>query len=265
MDLIVHHYGNTGPRVIVLHGGPGAAGSGAPIAKGLSDTCRVMEPWQRTHSEEGLTVARHVADLDDLITSDCQNENPIIAGESWGAMLALAYAATHPDKMQSLVLIGCGTFDKVSRAKMNQIISDRLGDEGLKKMEQITRDYPHPKDHLPRQYELIHPVYNYETVIETSDGPGRFDAKAHQETWDDMLKCQEEGLYPQHFTNIKCPVLMIHGDYDPHPGKSIRDVLLEYMPQLVYIELEKCGHSPWAEKWAKDRFFEVMNDWIFSH
>jgi pimeloyl-ACP methyl ester carboxylesterase len=42
-----------------------------------------------------------------------QNDaKPSIVGESWGAMLALAYASAYPETTAAIVLVGCGTFDK---------------------------------------------------------------------------------------------------------------------------------------------------------
>jgi len=77
----------------------------------------------------------------------------------------------------------------------------------------------------------------------------------HTETWNDMIRCQEEGIYPQSFTIIRCPVIMLH-------GKMIRDKLKQYIPQLEYHEFEKCGHSPSKEKYVKDDFFQVMCAWL---
>ena len=127
--LTVHSYGVSGPQVIVLHGGPGAAGSAAPLARGLADSFGVLEPWQRTGAGEPVTVAQHIADLHELIKSRCGGEKPALVGESWGAMLALAYAAAHPAGTKSLVLIGCGTFDQASRRQMEATIEARMNDQ----------------------------------------------------------------------------------------------------------------------------------------
>jgi len=43
----VREYGKSGPLVIVLHGGPGAAGEMAPVAGALADSFRVLEPFER--------------------------------------------------------------------------------------------------------------------------------------------------------------------------------------------------------------------------
>jgi hypothetical protein len=48
------------------------------------------------------------------------------------------------------------------------------------------------------------------------------DARGHAESWNDMLRLQADGIYPAAFAAIKTPVLMLHGDFDPHPGPLIR-------------------------------------------
>jgi pimeloyl-ACP methyl ester carboxylesterase len=60
-------------------------------------------------------------------------------------------------------------------------------------------------------------------------------------------------------------VLMLHGCYDPHPGEFIRDGLQKFIPHLEYGEFERCGHSPWIEEHARDRFLSVLRSWLQRH
>src|SRR5713226_3040482 len=126
--LRVREYGDSGPRVIVLHGGPGAAGHMAPVARGLAGSYRVIEPLQRGNGGERLTVARHVADLHEIINVYAQDCHPAMLGASWGAMLALAYAAAHPDSTGPVILVDCGTFDLGARAALQRTIAERMTD-----------------------------------------------------------------------------------------------------------------------------------------
>jgi pimeloyl-ACP methyl ester carboxylesterase len=73
---------------------------------------------------------------------------------------------------------------------------------------------------------------------------------------------QMEGIYPPAFTNIHVPILMVHGDYDPHPGRLIRDSLCPCLPQLEYRELEQCGHYPWQVRYAAEAFFALIYEWL---
>lgn len=84
----------------------------AAVARGLAGRCQVVEPFQRgsgsgqrSSGAERLSVRRHVADLDEVIESCCGGARPALVGSSWGAVLALAYAAEHSLRAGPLVLI----------------------------------------------------------------------------------------------------------------------------------------------------------------
>ncbi len=260
----VRTYGTLGPWVIVLHGGPAAAGNAAPIARGLASSFHVLEPWQRGSGGEPLTVARHVADLDALVTARCREGPPALVGESWGAMLALAYAAAHPRSTGPIVLIGCGTFDLVARTRLRATLAERMGDDLRQQLERLSREIPDPGVRLKKEYDLTRSLYLCDPIAADADSeePIPFDTRAHTETWQDMLRLQKAGVYPTAFAAIRSPVLMLHGTYDPHPGPMIRASLEPYLPQLEYIEWERCGHSPWLERAVREEFFATLSDWL---
>jgi pimeloyl-ACP methyl ester carboxylesterase len=250
--------------VVVLHGGPAAVGSAAPLARGLAAAFRVLEPWQRGSSGEPLTVARHIADLHGLVESRCADARPALVGESWGAMLALAYAAAHPTSVGPLVLVGCGTFDPVARARMWVTLEERMGNKLRHRLDHLAEEFPDPGDQLTKRLELTRGLYTYAPIaVVQEEGAGEpFDVRAHTETWADMVRLQEAGVYPAAFAAITSPVLMLHGTYDPHPGPMIRASLAPYLPQLEYRGWERCGHWPWSEKYVHDEFFAVLYEWL---
>jgi pimeloyl-ACP methyl ester carboxylesterase len=260
----IRTYGTYGPAVIVLHGGPGAPGYMAPVARGLADSFRVLEPWQRPSGGEPLTVARHVADLHELVESHCAGARPALVGSSWGAMLALVYAAAHSDRTGPLVLIGCGTFDRAARRRMQAMLDERLNYGLRQRLERLPEDYPDPDQRLEIMGKLILPLYSYDLVT-TDQEIEAHDARARQETWADMVRLQDEGVYPAAFAAIDAPVLMLHGAADPHPGPMIRDSLEPHLPQLEYHEWQRCGHYPWLEKTVRNEFFAVLRTWLAAH
>jgi pimeloyl-ACP methyl ester carboxylesterase len=262
--VTVRSYGRAGPRVLVLHGGPGAPGYVAPLARALAGHFGVLEPFQRRSGGEPLTVARHVEDLDELIRSHRAGMRPALVGSSWGAMLALAYAAAHPEEAGPLVLVGCGTFDWSSRTEMYKRLDARM-DEALRaQFARLARDVADPDQRFARQGDLLLPLYSSDPVtldqeLETCDERG------YRETWADMLRLQRQGVYPAAFATIRSPVLMLHGAADPHPGALIRDSLAPFLPQLRYREWERCGHYPWMERAVREEFFVVLRDWLVKH
>lgn len=254
-------YGDKGRPVVVLHGGPSAAGTAEPIAKGLSKDFHVYEPWQRASGDIPLSVAVHISDLNKLITSICPNIPPAIVGESWGAMLALAYATEHPDSVSSLALVSCGTFDEKSRGRAVKIRKQRIADH-IKKHPDFSNDLQLSFQDQVMKWHDMTDNYDIEPSCLTDAQAEEFDMKAHTETWRDMMRCQEECIYPQSFTAIKSPVIMLHGEYDPHPGKMIRDDLKKYIPHLQYHEFSRCGHSPATERYVREYFFRVLCKWL---
>jgi pimeloyl-ACP methyl ester carboxylesterase len=259
-----HTYGREGPWIVVLHGGPGVPGQMAPVARALAEGYRVLEPHQRGSGDEALTVARHVADLDALVELHCEGTRPAMVGSSWGAMLALAYAAAHPGRAGPLVLIGCGTFDPAARDRMRAIIEERMTDDLRRRLERLPKEIPDPDRRLEATGDLILPLYAYDADPSELEG-GPCDACAHQETWSDMVRLQEQGHYPAAFAAIESPVLMLHGAFDPHPGAMIRASLEPHLARLEYNEWERCGHYPWAERAVRDEFYAALRSWLSKH
>ncbi|MGA9362973.1 MAG: alpha/beta hydrolase [Bacteroidota bacterium] len=257
----VRSYGTTGPYVVLSHGGPGAPGHMAPVARSLASRFRVLEPLQRGSGSVPLTVDLHVKDLHEVIQSIDNSEPLFLAGSSWGAMLALAYTAAHPARVDGLVLIGCGTFDIASRARFEANLQERTDDQLRARMQRLNVEIVDPDERLRLKADLLSPLYSHDLITTDSEN-GRVDAQAFKETWKDMLRLQHAGVYPAAFNSIKAPVLMIHGAYDPHPGRMIRDSLAPYLPQLEYIELEDCGHYPWLERKAREEFFACLVRWL---
>ncbi len=256
----VAEYGRTGPRVVLLHGGPGAPGYLRPVAEQLSRDFRVLEPWQRPSGGEPLSVARHVEDLDRLVSRFAPSR-PALAGHSWGAMLALAYAAAHPDKVAALLLIACGTFDPASRRRLQDTLEKRTGSRLRRRLSALRARSLDPDREMAEMARLTLPLYCHGPLA--ADLPiGQCDARAHRESWRDMLRLQDEGVYPDAFAAITAPILMLHGAGDPHPGRMIRDNLAPYLPQLEYHEWDRCGHYPWLEAAVRDDFFARSAGWL---
>lgn len=263
--LHVQRYGNPGRSAVVLHGGPGAPGSAGGLARALADPLHVLEPWQRWSSDVPLTVDRHVEDLAGVIAEQVPDEKPALVGESWGAMLALAFASRYLDRVEALVLIGCGTFDLRARARHHEALEQRTSPELKAQLAGLDARYPDAAERMLEAHRLSDPLYTVRRAADSSESASRFDLKGHLESWNDMVRLQEAGVYPEEFVAIGCPVLMLHGSYDPHPGAMIRDSLKAHIPHLEYQEFDACGHSPWVEEFARERFLEVARSWLEQH
>jgi pimeloyl-ACP methyl ester carboxylesterase len=261
----VREYGKSGPTVVLLHGGPGAPGSVASLARDLASDFRIREPLQRQSGNKTLTVEGHCLDL-----AAVAPERMLLVGWSWGAMLALSFASRYPARVSAVALVGCGAYDIPSRAIYQKTLDDRLGPKGRSRVAALQRKLQSETDGAKRDRllaevaEVVSRAQAFAADTRIKDAL-RVDSRGHEETWRDVLRLQREGIEPSGFRTITAPVIMLHGDDDPHPGTATRDVLRRCIPHLEYICFARCGHVPWAEPYARNAFLETLKNWLIDH
>lgn len=248
---------NLPPKLFLIHGGPGAQGSLHGLSNSLPIELRPREILQRYSGEFSLTVDQHIADMAAII-----QEPANILGHSWGAMLSLSFASQYLDRCHHIILVGCGTYSAKSRAEYERRINERT--DPLRKAE-LKAAVANASSDVERQ-AAFRAYAEYATSLQAHspiadpylDPLTKFDPDGHTETWRDAIRLQSEGIEPARFVSITCPVTLIQGAQDPHPGESIYQDLKPHIPQLEYIELPDCGHEPWLEKYARDDFLNLI-------
>lgn len=251
----VRKYGS-GKPLVLIHGGPGAPGTLRDLALELRADYMILEPFQRHSSDIPLTVDTHISDLQELILNHT-SEPPVLVGHSWGAMLALAFAVQHEALISGLILVGCGTFSPEARTEMKKRVSASMSQSQEFMLRKIMKKQSLSDSDLFNLGQLMNDVYafcedrSYHSTLSA-------DAKGYHEAWEDMMRLQNEGVYPQAFSSIRCPVFMIHGIQDPHPMEMIYNDLKKYVKQMKLSGLARCGHNPWREKGARHEFFGCL-------
>ncbi|MCH8311089.1 MAG: alpha/beta hydrolase [Chloroflexi bacterium] len=112
-------WGGEGRPIVLLHGLASNSRIWDMVAPILSKGHRVAALDQRGHGDtdkpdHGYEFDSMVNDLDSFI-ADMGFDNPIIAGHSWGADVALEYAVTHPDTPAGLCFVDGGTIELSGR------------------------------------------------------------------------------------------------------------------------------------------------------
>jgi pimeloyl-ACP methyl ester carboxylesterase len=212
-----------------------------------------------------LTVARHVQDL-----AEVAPQSFALVGHSFGAMLALSFTARHPQRVTRVLLVGCGTYDEAARKKLHANLLARLGEAGkrqvltLKEALEATNDSTEKAVLMRKLGAMFALTEAYELLeeAETERDSLPQDVVGHDETWQDLMRLQSQHIEPELFSTIKVPVILVHGDTDPHPGAMTRDLLKRHIPQLEFMLLERCGHEPWRERYAKETFLETLRIWL---
>jgi len=134
MSMTVRRYGQAPYQIAVLHGGPGAPGYMAPVARVLSRKAGIIEPLQTKDSLRG-----QIHELGCQLTADA-DPPAILIGSSWGAVLALFVAAEQPEMIAKLILIGCAVFDAESSSSIETRRMPRLNKENRRRHDRIRHE-----------------------------------------------------------------------------------------------------------------------------
>lgn len=249
-------YGCSPFNIAVIHGGPGAAGEMAPVARELSIAHGVLEPIQTASSIEGQLRELHAV----------LNENgdvPItLVGYSWGAWLSYMFAARHQRMTQKLIIIASGPFEEEYADSTMKTRLSRLSEEEGTEVRSLIKTFEDSrvknKDKIFNQFgKLLSKADSYDPIPVKSDViEVRFDI--YHRVWKEAATMRRNGELLRIGEAISCPVVAIHGDYDPHPYEGVRIPLSSVIKEFRFILLKKCGHTPWIEKAAKDEFYDLL-------
>jgi pimeloyl-ACP methyl ester carboxylesterase len=255
----VRFYGVKPYKAAIIHGGPGALGTVAAIAHELAREYGVIEPLQTKSS-----ISELLMELDEIISVNC-NEPVTLIGHSWGAWLAFIYAAEYPGKVKQIILVGSGPFEMkyVADIEKNRMehLSESEGTEYNALLASLNSDKTTDKDSLMKRLgELVEKADNYCAFEIESDKVDCLPAcgDMYSSIWNEAAKLRESGELLKFADKITCPVVAIHGEYDPHPLDGVILPLEKRAQNFTLYTLEKCGHDPWKEKYAHERFYEII-------
>jgi len=251
-------YGKAPFNVAVIHGGPGAAGEMASVARELSSGWGVLEPIQTAASLEG-----QIEELKTVLEKN--GDLPVfLIGFSWGAWLSYIFASRYPSFVKKLILIGSGPFEEKYAEKIQQIRLSRLSEEERTEAESLIEvlDDPTVEDKnmvFARFGALFSKADAYDPILQETDVTD-CDVGIFKSVWQGAAELRRSGLLLKLGKNIKCPVVAIHGDYDPHPAEGVQKPLSAILKGFRFILLKNCGHKPWIERQAKDRFYGILKE-----
>lgn len=231
----------------------------APVARELASEHGVLEPIQTATS-----LAGQVEEL--MAILDAQADPPLtLIGFSWGAWLSFIVAARYPEVVEKLILVGCGPFQETYVATLRETRLERLGEEERRAFDAIIEVLNDPgtedKDRLlARLGALIRKSDSFDPIAsedEMSDDVG-LQGHVFQKVWQEAAELRRSGALLELGRRIQCPVVAIHGDYDPHPAEGVRGPLSGVLDDFRFVPLENCGHKPWIERQAKDTFYGLL-------
>jgi len=248
----------TGDYVLILSGGPGEdIHSMQGIADELGKKYRCIMWEQRgtgrsklpKYDASTINLNAYLEDIEAL-RQHLHAEKFIVIGNSWGMILGLAYAGTHPNAVRAVVTIGSGpiTLEYLGVFSDNQFArlgacelevrdfwkdparesadSDRAAFERLRAAT-VAYFYDRKKA-LQMQAELDPKDYNFHVPPAFLSAEGKYDFRPKLKT-------------------ITAPALLLQGRQDIAGEANIIEVR-SLIKNSTLAFIDKCGHLPWVEQ-----------------
>lgn len=248
-------YGAQPYDIVLLHGGPGAPGSLAAMGRRLSFSFGVLEPLMFS-----LSIGEQLEELNSIVTNN--SSIPLFfIGHSWGAWLALIYAARYPDLVKKIILIGAPPFEEEKASAVNETRLSRLTEaekkEFIHSAELTDTISPEVISLSPEVIALFSKTDLFEAMPNEKIASD-FSPVVYRKIWPEASELRRTGKLMEFVRKVKCPVVAIHGDFDPHPADGVKEPLTANLSNFRFNLIEKCGHYPWIEKYGKDILYKIF-------
>ena len=255
LTLTYETQGSGDEVVIVVHGGAGLPHEYFhPMLYNLSRYAKLVFFDRRadmlsTRSGHGMASVDEMSDDIDALRKVLGLERVTLLGHSFGATIALNYALRHPGNVKRLILVSAAAsvenpyegekriLKKLSKVEMAAYKSNEGGTGATK-----------PCDRVRMRYAVLYRHYFHSLI------PYEFDRGIYTVYFDALSK--KEALASDstlldvrsQLSQIKAPVLVVSGRYDPVTPLDQSSELAGGLPQSRLVVLEHSGHFPFFEE-----------------
>jgi esterase len=244
LDGLKFHYldwGGDGPPVLMLHGFTGHAHTWDSTAAGLSGRYRALALDQRGHgdSDRASTYGSRPMVEDVLRFLDAMElERVVLMGLSMGGNVAYLFAASHPQRVQRLVVLDIGP--EISPAGAARIAAS-LGSQDVFDTEDEAVKAARAANPRPTDQDLRHRVSH--NLRPLPDGTLTF-------KWDQALR---DGTTPRDehavgdrweaWRAVRSPILLVRGDDSDILSTDAAARMLKENQNATLAVVSDCGHS----------------------
>ncbi|WP_438038920.1 alpha/beta fold hydrolase [Sorangium sp. So ce128] len=248
------------PTVILLHGGPGGDHTEfVPFGSALAEVAQVVYLDHRGcgRSDRSGPERWNLETWADDVRAFCdalEIERPVVLGNSFGGMVAQAYAARYPDHPGKLILTS--TTAKLRLDRMLPVF-ERLG--GAQAADIARRFFADPMPNFHDYIRVCLPLYRQSPPEEDAlrravlhlDVGGYFVA-GEMQTYD--LRAD--------IARVRCPTLVLSGDLDPFATTAdARDLVAALPRELVQARsFPRAGHAVLDD--ARDEALATIREFL---
>ena len=271
IDLFYRIVGPTsGDYVLVLSGGPGEdINSMQGIADELAKKYRCIMWEQRgtgrsklpRYDSSTVNLNAYMEDIEAL-RKQLHADRFIVVGNSWGMILGLAYAGTHPDAVRAVITIGSGpiTAEYLTVFSDNQFA--RLGACELEVRDfwrDPAREAANPDHAAFERLRAATVAYFYDRK-KALQMTAELDPKDYNfRVPPAFLKAEGKYDFRPKLKTIVAPVLLLQGRQDL-AGEANVDEAHSLIKNSTLTFIDKCGHMPWLEQ--PDQTWKIVDDFL---
>lgn len=261
-----------GSPIIIVHGGPGHNSSYfLPQFEALAESHELIFYDQRGSGKSfdnldfnKITLPQFVKDLENLRKELKLNHFALI-GHSWGALVASQYTRNHPKNVTQMILMNPMPASSQDLSSFAAEIDSRLKSSKNPAMK-ISESDAFLAGELPTLKKFYSEIFK-EFFYDPQNISGLNFEINQEDAFQGFLvyRIFEETLlkggydFKLKFQEIETPTLILHGDCDPIPQWTVKEIA-HLIPNAECKILKDCGHFPHIEK--SKVFFNEINSFL---
>ncbi|MEL7532186.1 MAG: alpha/beta fold hydrolase [Bacteroidota bacterium] len=259
-----------GKPIVVLHGGPGMSHDYfLPHMEELAQNFQLIFYDQRYagHSSlegdsMGLRMDQLVEDLE-FLREQFGIEKLNLMGHSWGGLLAMWYAKTYPENLNSLMFVNSIAPNRNFEGLADSVVSRRRDE----KDDDLLRDWYRSDEYKagePDAYYYIQRLsykygFYYPQYLDSMRIYVPMNYNVRQRRLYPLYRDLRDYNLVEDLSGLEIPSLFIHGDFDPTPKAAVQQ-LVDVMPDAELAILPYCGHFSFIE--APEQFNRLVRQFM---
>jgi pimeloyl-ACP methyl ester carboxylesterase len=260
-----------GPRLVCVPGGPGRASAYLEDLGGLSGERTLVRLDNRATGASEVPADPSTLRFDRLaedveaLRDHLGEERIDLLGHSAGAIVAQAYAAAHPDRLRSLLLVTPsdhlqgGTRSDVPRIRASRSTEGWYG-EAAEAQDALADAAPAQRQALVRATRpFLYGRWDERTQAHAASADRQSSRRAELGFGAGGEEVDVAGLLAA-LGRLDVPVLVVGAERDAATGLTSVDAVAACFPRAETAVVPRAGHFPWVDE--PDAFRAVVSDFL---
>lgn len=260
-----------GKPLLLINGGPGYSSHHfVTIGKQISDSTQhrvILFDQRGTGKSELETIDSTTVNMKlmvkdiEVIRNQLGIDNWDVMGHSFGGILAMFYAADHPDRISKLILSASGGIDARFVAYVTPNIRMMISDHNREKLDHWSDpdNITDPAEALNKRTEAFAEATVYDKshvpdIVKALTAPGAYKGQINGLVWNDLLG-KNYDLKPE-LQNFDKPTLIIQGRQD-YVGDATAFRIHMALPDSELFFINRSGHYMWLDR--PDVYFNKLD------